>query len=262
MIQWVNRGIRTGIKTTVYPSNPETATGVTPGLPLGGGHRSEEIQALVGCCPTGAIIGQDDQVSIDYRRCVHCYRCDRQVSETLLWSQDYEWAGANETGDPQRTFGKEFNRSIHILVVDAGDCGACLNEVKQLNNPYYNMHRLGFFLTPTPRHADILMVVGPVTDHMRVALQKTYEAMPHPKKVVAVGACALSGSVFGPSFVSEAGVAKILPVDVEVPGQPPPPLAILHGLLVAAGRKSPAVLVSPPTIPPIREEPLTSPRAQ
>jgi Ni,Fe-hydrogenase III small subunit len=262
MIQWVTRGIRTGIKTTVYPTSPENAAGVTPGLPRGGEHRPEEIQALVGCCPTGAIIGQDNQLSIDCRRCVHCYRCDRQPSETLLWSQDYEWAGANETGDPRRTFGKEFNRSAHILVVDAGDCGACLNEVKQLNNPYYNMHRLGFFLTPSPRHADILVVVGPVTDHMRVALQKTYEAMPHPKKVVAVGACALSGGVFGPSFVSEAGVAKILPVDVEVPGQPPPPLAILHGLLVAVGRRSPAVLFSPATTPPIGEEPLTSPRAQ
>jgi Ni,Fe-hydrogenase III small subunit/ferredoxin-like protein FixX len=257
MIQWVNRGIRTGIKTTVYPTRSETATGATPGLPLGEGCSSEEIQALVGCCPTGAIIGQDDRVSIDYRRCVHCYRCAGQLAKALSWSQDYEWAGANETGDPQRTFGKEFHGSIHILVVDAGDCGACLNEVKQLNNPYYNMHRLGFFLTPSPRHADILMVVGPVTDHMRVALQKTYEAMPYPKKVVAVGACALSGGVFGPSFVSEAGVAKILPVDVEVPGQPPPPLAILHGLLVAAGRKSPADFVSPATTSSIGEEPLT-----
>jgi Ni,Fe-hydrogenase III small subunit len=262
MIQWVTRGIRTGIKTTVYPTSPENAAGVTPGLPRGGEHRPEEIQALVGCCPTGAIIGQDSQLSIDYRRCVHCYRCDRQPSEMLLWSQDYEWAGANGTGDPQRTFGKEFNRSVHILVVDAGDCGACLNEVKQINNPYYNMHRLGFFLTPTPRHADILVVVGPVTDHMRVALQKTYEAMPYPKKVVAVGTCALSGGVFGPSFVSEAGVAKILPVDVEVPGQPPPPLAILHGLLVAVGRRPPRVLFSPATIPPIKEEPLISPNTR
>ena len=193
MIQWVNRGIRTGIKTTIYPTSPENAAGVTPGLPQGGTHSPEEVQALVEGCPTHAISGQYDQVSIDYRRCVHCFRCHPQLSETLGWSQDYEWAGANETRDPRRTFGKEFNRSAHILVVDAGDCGACLNEVKQLNNPYYNMHRLGFFFTPTPRHADILVVVGPVTDHMRVALQKTYEAMPHPKKVVGVGACALSG---------------------------------------------------------------------
>jgi len=121
--------------------------------------------------------------------------------------------------------------------VDAGDCGACLNEVKQLNNPYYNMHRLGFFITPSPRHADVLLVVGPVTDHMKFALQKVYDAMPTPKRVVAVGACALTGGVFADSFVCAKGVADVLPVDVEVPGNPPPPLAILHGLLVAVGRK-------------------------
>jgi Ni,Fe-hydrogenase III small subunit len=253
MIEWVRRGIRTGIKTTVYPAGPETAAGVSPGVPLGGSHSPEETRTLIACCPTGAIDGRDDQVSVDYRRCVHCYRCERQVAAPLTWSHSYEWAGTNTTHDPQRAFGKEFGRSINILVVDAGDCGACLHEVKQLNNPYYNMHRLGFFLTPTPRHADVLIVVGPVTDHMRGPLQKTYDAMPSPKKVVAVGACALSGGVFGPSFVSEAGVAKIIPVDVEVPGQPPPPLAVLHGLLVAVGRRPPAVLASPPAVSPTRE---------
>jgi Ni,Fe-hydrogenase III small subunit len=101
------------------------------------------------------------------------------------------------------------------------------------------MHRLGFFITPTPRHADVLLVVGPVTDQMRFALKKVYEAMPTPKRVVAVGACALSGGVFAESFVCANGVADVLPVDLEVPGNPPPPLAILHGLLVAVGRKPP-----------------------
>ena len=76
---------------------------------------------------------------------------------------------------------------MNVLVVDTGDCGACLNEVKQLNNPYYNMHRLGFFITPTPRQADVLLVVGPLTDHMRLPLRKTYDAMPTPKRVIAVG---------------------------------------------------------------------------
>ena len=133
-----------------------------------------------------------------------------------------------------------------MIVVDAGDCGACLNEVKQLNNPYYNIHRLGFFITPTPRHADVMLVVGAVTDHMRFVLQRIYDAMPTPKRVVAVGACAVSGGVFADSFVCARGLADVLPVDVEVPGHPPPPLAILHGLLVAVGRKTSAALVSPP----------------
>jgi Ni,Fe-hydrogenase III small subunit len=88
----------------------------------------------------------------------------------------------------------------------------------------------------------VLLVVGPVTDHMREPLLKAYDAMPTPKRVVAAGACALTGSVFGLSFVSAAGLRELIPVDIEVPGQPPPPLAILHGLLVAVGRKPPAIL--------------------
>lgn len=246
MSQWVRKGIRTGIKTTAYPAQAETAAGVSPGLPLGGVYPANDIASLTASCPTQALSEHNAHIVVDYRRCVHCYRCEREVRTPLAWEQGYEWAAANNTDGPLRRFGKEFQRSIHILVVDAGDCGACLHEVKQLNNPYYNMHRLGFFLTPTPRHADVLLVVGPVTDHMRVALQKTYEAMPTPKRVVAVGACALSGGVFGPSFVSESGVGRVIPVDVEVPGQPPPPLAILHGLLVVVGRQAPAALGSPP----------------
>jgi Ni,Fe-hydrogenase III small subunit len=245
MSQWVRQGIVTGIKTTAYPAKPETADGVSPGLPMGGIYPANEIGSLVGRCPTQAISQSNDRIVVDYRRCVHCFRCERAAVRPLAWSHSYEWASANKSNYSRRNFGNAFGRSLHVLVVDAGDCGACLNEVKQLNNPYYNMHRLGFFLTPTPRHADVLIVVGPVTDHMRVALMKTYEAMPSPKRVMAVGACALSGGVFGPSFVAEGGVAQVIPVDVEVPGQPPPPLAILHGLLVAVGRKAPASLVSP-----------------
>jgi Ni,Fe-hydrogenase III small subunit len=245
MSQWVRRGLRTGIRTTGYPARPETAGGVSPGLPLGGAYPPDEVDSLLARCPTDALSARDGDVIVDDRRCVHCFRCARQVATPLAWSDDYEWATADEPGDPVRSLDRAFGRSIHVIVVDAGDCGACLHEVKQLNNPYYNMHRLGFFLTPTPRHADVLIVVGPVTDHMRVPLVKTYDAMPTPRRVVAVGACALSGGVFGPSFVSEGGVARVVPVDVAVPGQPPPPLAILHGLLVAVGRRPPASAGSP-----------------
>jgi Ni,Fe-hydrogenase III small subunit len=239
MSQWVIKGIRTGIKTTAYPRGAENAAGITPGLPRGGSFGASAA-GLVERCPTHALDRADGEISVDSRRCVHCYRCVRGVERPLNWDTTYEWAGAMPR--PTNELGLPFQRSIHILVVDAGDCGACLNEVKQLNNPYYNMHRLGFFITPTPRHADVLLVVGPVTDQMRFALKKIYEAMPTPKRVVAVGACALSGGVFAKSFVCANGVAEVLPVDVEVPGNPPPPLAILHGLLVAVGRKSPQAL--------------------
>jgi Ni,Fe-hydrogenase III small subunit len=242
MSQWVIQGIRRGIKTTAYPSRPESAAGVTPGLPAGGPMDVGTGAALVECCPTQALSQRNGDVAVEHGRCVHCYRCRRDVKRPLDWQQTYEWAAIR---DSQNEFSPPFKGSLHVIVVDAGDCGACLNEVKQLNNPYYNMHRLGFFITPTPRHADVMLVVGPVTDHMRFALQKIYAAMPTPKRVIAVGACAVSGGVFAGSFVCAKGLASVLPVDVEVPGHPPPPLAILHGLLVAVGRKTFAPLVAP-----------------
>ena len=243
MSQWVRKGLATGIKTTRYPAREETAPGVSPGLPLGGDYPEEQARELVERCTAGALSLQDHRLVVDYRRCVHCFRCVRGVRMPIGWQQGYEWAAANESASAK--FGPAFDHSVNILVVDTGDCGACLNEVRQLNNPYYNIHRLGFFITPTPREADVLLVVGPLTDHMRQPLQKAYEAMPEPKRVIAVGACALSGSAFGPSFVCDTDVRELLPVDVEVPGQPPPPLAILHALLVAVGRKPPASLILP-----------------
>ncbi len=241
MSQWIYKGIRTGIKTTRYPARADTSPGISPGLPAGGA-AGADATAIVERCPTHALHGDDGTVSVDYRRCIHCYRCVRGLDRPLDWRDGYEWAGAGN--NPRDQFDPAFRRSIHVLVVDAGDCGACLNEVRQLNNPYYNMHRLGFFITPAPRHADVLLVVGPVTDHMRVPLKKAFDAMPGPKRVVAAGACALSGGVFADSFVCAAGVAEVLPVDVQVPGHPPPPLAILHGLLVAVGRRPPVPLES------------------
>jgi len=238
MSDWVLRGLKTGIKTTRYPDAPETRPGISPGLPILG----QEIAGVAELCPTRALLAENRCVTVDYRRCVHCFRCARPQDVTpARWQPGYEWAAVEASGNLERGV---FGGSLHVLVVDAGDCGACLSEIAQLNNPYYNMHRLGFFITPTPRSADVLLVIGPVTDHMRLPLQKCYEAMPTPKRVVAVGACALSGGVFGPSFVAGSGAADVIPVDVLVPGCPPPPLAILHGLLVAVGRKPAAQITS------------------
>lgn len=266
MSRWVLRGLRTGVKTTAYPRRPERAAGVTPGRPTCG-EAGADAAALAARCVPGALVAHDGRISVDHRRCVHCYRCVRGAEPPLPWETTYEWAGLaaqeagrgpsdrqsgagagafESAGGAREPFAAPFRRSVHVLVVDAGDCGACLNEVKQLNNPYYNMHRLGFFVTPTPRHADVLLVVGPVTDHMRAPLEAIYAAMPTPKRVIAAGACALSGGVFADSFVCARGVHEVLPVDIDVPGNPPPPLAILHALLVVTGRKAPAPLESEP----------------
>lgn len=129
-----------------------------------------------------------------------------------------------------------FHGSLHVRHIDAGSCNACESEIKMLSNPYYDLHRLGIFFTPAPRHADLLLVTGPITRAMVDPLHQTYEAMPDPRLVVAVGACACSGGIFGESAYTLGGVEVVLPVDVFIPGCPPSPLTLLHGLLLAVGR--------------------------
>ena len=129
-----------------------------------------------------------------------------------------------------------FGHSLHIRHVDAGSCNACESEIKMLSNPYYDIHRLGIFFTTSPRHADLLLVTGPVTRAMEDPLRQTYEAMPDPRLVVAVGACACGGGIFGPSAFALGSVEEVLPVDVFIPGCPPSPLTLIHGLLLALGR--------------------------
>ena len=129
----------------------------------------------------------------------------------------------------------QFGRSLHIRTLDTGSCAVCEQEIRLLSAPHYDLHRLGFFLTPAPRHADLLMVTGPMIRAFDVAARKTYEAMPGPKLVVATGACALGGVYPADAFV-HGTVGEILPVDVWIPGCPPSPLALLQGLLVAVDR--------------------------
>jgi Ni,Fe-hydrogenase III small subunit len=129
----------------------------------------------------------------------------------------------------------QFRRSLHIRTLDTGSCAACEQEIRLLAAPHYDLHRLGFFFTPAPRHADLLLVTGPMLRAFAVAARKTYDAMPAPKLVVATGACALGG-VYQPDAFSYGSVDALLPVDVWIPGCPPSPLALLQGLLVAVDR--------------------------
>ena len=131
---------------------------------------------------------------------------------------------------------RRFRHSMHVRFVDAGANGALLGEVRLIDAPPYNLHRFGIFITASPRDADVLLVGGPVTEAMREPLRKAFDAMPEPKRVVAIGDDAIDGGVFGKSFASASGVAEVIPVDFVVPGCPPPPLAIIHGLLAAAGQ--------------------------
>ena len=245
MADWVLKGLRTGVRSSAYPARLDSTPGISPGRPIGTRIRSATAAAeLAGCCPTHAIAHDDGGVSIDHGRCIHCLRCQRDVDEPPKWDAGYEWAAQTSTVASLSKLASIFGRSLHLRFLDAGACGACMSEARQMNNPYYNLHRLGIFITPTPRNADVLLIGGPVSDAMRLPLRKTYDAMPTPKRVVAIGACAASGGVFGPSFAAGGGAAEVVPVDVIVPGCPPPPLAIIHGLLVAVERKPPIALVS------------------
>jgi Ni,Fe-hydrogenase III small subunit/formate hydrogenlyase subunit 6/NADH:ubiquinone oxidoreductase subunit I len=127
-------------------------------------------------------------------------------------------------------------RSLHIREVDAGSCNGCEIEIVGLNSPVYDLERFGIHFVASPRHADMLLVTGPVTRNMELALKKTYDAMPAPRLVVAVGACGCSGGIFGVNYATRGGVDAVIPVDVYIPGCPPNPHALLHGLLTAIGR--------------------------
>ncbi len=128
---------------------------------------------------------------------------------------------------------KVLGRALAIRHVDAGSCNGCELEIHGVNNPYYNLEGLGIKFVASPRHADMLLVTGPVSRNMEEALRRTFEATPDPKLVVAIGDCGCDGGIFGENYASRGRVANVIPVDVAVPGCPPDPLAIIRGILTA-----------------------------
>ena len=133
----------------------------------------------------------------------------------------------------EETIRKRFRRSLTIRQVDAGSCNGCELEIHAMNNPIYNCERFGMHFTASPRFADLLLVTGPVTRNMEIALRRTYDATPSPKLVIAVGDCGCNGGIFGQSYASLGGIDKVIPVDAYIPGCPPTPTALLNGILKA-----------------------------
>jgi Ni,Fe-hydrogenase III small subunit len=131
---------------------------------------------------------------------------------------------------------KQFGGSIAIRQVDAGSCNGCELEIHALNNPYYAVERFGVHFVASPRHADLLLVTGPVSRHMEAALRRTYDATPDPKLVIAIGDCGACGGEFGESYASLGAVSNVIPIDAVIRGCPPTPLALLQGLLATLGR--------------------------
>lgn len=250
MLEWIYRGLSKRRITTRYPRRPEPAP---PGF-----HGRVDVlstdpvgSAITDVCPTGAItIDGDGRVSLDRGRCILCGECVRAAPEVFSFRASYETAerdagalviGAHAgQGEPDRAWralsdqAAMLRRSIHIRHIDCGSDGSEEWEIQALWNPYYDIQRLGFFLTNSPRHADVLLVTGPVTAPMRGPLQRTWEVMPEPKALVAVGTDACGGGLH-----RWGGVDQILPVDVYIPGSPPAPIAIMDGLLQAVGLLGP-----------------------
>ncbi len=149
---------------------------------------------------------------------------------------DWRVEGERIQGEVLRLLG----RALAIRQIDGGSCNGCELEIHALNNPYYNVEGRGIRFVASPRHADLLLVTGPVSRNMQIAVKRAYDATPEPKLVVAVGDCGCTGGIFGESYASCGRVANVIPVDVAVPGCPPPPLEILRGVLTAVARRAPA----------------------
>jgi Ni,Fe-hydrogenase III small subunit len=165
----------------------------------------------------------------------------RQIARTGIRTEAPPFAAeasaTAEVGRIQQQILDILGQALTIRVVDSGSCNACELEINALGNPYYNLEGLGIKFVASPRHADMLLVTGPVSVNMEQALRRTYDAMPDPRLVLAIGDCGACGGIFGESYATRGGVAKVLPVDVTVPGCPPPPLEIMRGILAAVRRR-------------------------
>jgi len=164
----------------------------------------------------------------------------RQIARTGIVTEAPPAAGAAVLAEARRIQDEVLGilgQALTIREVDAGSCNGCELEIHALNNPYYNIEGLGIKFVASPRHADMLLVTGPVSRHMEEALRRTYDATPEPRLVVAVGDCGCDGGIFGESYASCGKVANVIPVDLSVPGCPPPPIDILRGILAAVKRR-------------------------
>jgi len=253
---WTLYGLRGGKVSTRWPHGTNDGQDGFMGMPRFDPDRCREgCRRCADACLPGAIQVSDvtdaaERVTVDYGRCVVCQMCVEACPtgafapsndwafgvrrrEDLLWDRAEASAEGAAVKDGIRRI---FGRSLHVRHVDAGSCNGCESELQALNNPFYNLHRLGIFFTPSPRFADLLLVTGPVTYAMHGPLQEAYRSLPEPRFVMAMGTCAVSGGTNGGGYACGNGLEGVLPVHVLVPGCPPNPAAMIHALLMLLER--------------------------
>jgi Ni,Fe-hydrogenase III small subunit/NAD-dependent dihydropyrimidine dehydrogenase PreA subunit len=270
MFRILSGSLRTGIVTSRDPF----AARPSYGFPEIDFRACTACEECVGACPTGALKAERPApgrkaLSLSYAACIQCRECVGACPEGALRpGREFEIAAYSRgqltrratfeidagsgravsraiAAEPEPSLAESaeklrrrsrglLGRSLHVRQVDAGSCNGCELEIAATTNPIFDLERFGIHFVASPRHADLLLVTGPVTRNMETALRRAFEATPEPRVVVAVGACGCSGGIFGEgTYASVGAVDRVVPVDVYVPGCPPRPQAILNGLLVA-----------------------------
>ena len=272
MLNLILERLRQGRRTLRYPrGKPPTLSPRFRGLPqLDASRCAKGCRDCIAACPTGALAASRATIAgsraaeaargplWDLGKCLFCTDCTAACPRGAIgFSQDWRLAArrreelvlgaagsagfhltpaAGAGGPPVSTGARRFRRSFAIRQVSAGGCNACEADCNVLSTIAWDLGRFGIHFVASPRHADALLVTGPVTRNMRLALEKTWQAVPSPKLLIASGACAISGGPYAGFPESGDGVARLLPVDLYVPGCPPHPLTLLDGLLRLLGR--------------------------